>query len=64
MNLDHVSKKAVGTAAEKSKQCAHPPCTCHAAAGSDYWSTQSEAMEKTPDIACRCEHAGCGGKTY
>lgn len=47
-----------------NKRCAHPSCTCPAAADSKYCSTECAAMEKTPDVDCRCGHAGCGGKTH
>jgi hypothetical protein len=44
-----------------SKKCAHPVCSCKITSGK-YCSTQCEAMEKTPDIDCKCGHAGCKGK--
>jgi len=46
---------------ETLKKCAHPVCSCMTAA--KYCSTQCEAMEKTPDIDCTCNHPGCKGKT-
>ena len=51
-------------AANDSKRCAHPSCTCRAAADSKYCSTECAAMEETPDIDCRCGHPSCGGKTH
>jgi hypothetical protein len=51
-------------AAEKSKKCKHPPCTCEAEAGSDYCSVECEAMEDTPDIACHCLHANYQGRIH
>jgi metallothionein len=42
------------------KKCAHPNCSCMTK--EQYCSTQCEAMEKTPDINCTCEHPGCKGK--
>jgi hypothetical protein len=45
-----------------AKKCAHPICTCETTAGK-YCSTACEAMEKTPDIDCHCEHKNCKGKT-
>jgi metallothionein len=42
------------------KKCAHPNCSCMTK--EKYCSTQCEAMEKTPDINCTCEHPGCKGK--
>jgi hypothetical protein len=45
-----------------SKKCAHPVCSCNVTSGK-YCSTECEAMEKTPDIACKCPHAGCKGHT-
>jgi len=47
---------------EPAKKCAHPICTCEATTGK-YCSAACEAMEKTPDIDCHCEHKGCKGKT-
>ena len=45
-----------------SKKCAHPVCSCDVTSGKDC-STECEAMEKTPDIACKCPQAGCKGHT-
>lgn len=50
--------------ATKNTKCAHPNCSCDANPGSKYCSAQCEAMEDTPDVACRCGHPGCKGKTY
>ncbi len=48
---------------EKARKCAHPNCTCDS--GSEkYCSAQCEAMEKTPDIDCRCGHPGCKGRAH
>lgn len=43
-------------------RCKHPPCTCKVPPGTGYCSAQCEAMEKTPDIDCRCGHAECKGR--
>jgi hypothetical protein len=47
---------------EKDHKCAHPVCTCVIASGK-YCSVECEAMEKTPDIDCECEHVDCKGRT-
>jgi len=47
--------------AENAKKCAHPNCSCLTTSGK-YCSVQCEAMEKTPDIECKCGHPGCKGK--
>jgi hypothetical protein len=49
-------------AAENATKCAHPICSCLTTEGK-YCSTQCEAMEKTPDIDCTCNHPVCKGKT-
>jgi hypothetical protein len=49
-------------ASDDSKKCAHPVCSCNVTSGK-YCSTECEAMEKTPDISCKCPHAGCKGHT-
>jgi hypothetical protein len=49
-------------ATETAKKCAHPPCTC--STSDKYCSPQCEAMEKTPDIDCRCGHASCRGRAH
>jgi len=49
-------------APEKDQKCAHPVCSWITTSGK-YCSTQCEAMEKTPDIDCHCNHATCKGKT-
>jgi hypothetical protein len=46
----------------KSTRCAHPICTCVVTSGK-YCSAVCEAMEKTPDIDCTCNHSICKGKT-
>jgi hypothetical protein len=47
----------------KGEKCAHPVCSCVTMSGK-YCSTECEAMEKTPGIACPCKHTGCKGKTH
>jgi len=47
----------------KAEKCAHPICSCVTSPGK-YCSAQCEAMEKTPDIDCLCEHNGCTGHTH
>lgn len=49
-------------AAAKAERSAHPVCSCVTSPGK-YYSTQCEAMEKTPDIDCACGHTGGKGKT-
>jgi hypothetical protein len=44
----------------KGQKCAHPVCSCQVTDGK-YCSEACEAMEKTPDIDCRCEHSACKG---
>ena len=44
-------------------KCAHPVCSCPAGPGK-YCSVECEAMEKVPDIDCRCEHSDCQGHTH
>lgn len=44
-------------------KCAHPICSCITKL-EKYCSAQCEAMEKTPDIDCMCEHEGCKGQTH
>jgi hypothetical protein len=48
-------------ASSEGKKCAHPVCSCTVTSG-NYCSTECAAMEKTPDIDCKCEHTGCKGK--
>lgn len=50
-------------AAEEGAKCAHPVCSCLTPFGK-YCSTECEAMEKTPDISCLCDHADCKGHTH
>lgn len=50
-------------ASEKARKCAHPNCTC-ATTGEKYCSIECEAMEKTPDVDCRCGHPQCEAKTH
>ena len=47
----------------KSLKCAHPVCSC-LTTSDKYRSAQCEAMEKTPDIDCRCEHKVCKGHAH
>jgi len=49
---------------ENKKKCAHPPCTCPVLADSTYCSAQCAAMEKSPEIDCRCTHGACKGKAH
>jgi len=44
-------------------KCAHPVCSCPASSGK-YCSVECEAMEKMPDIDCRCNHSNCNGHTH
>jgi hypothetical protein len=46
----------------KTNKCAHPVCSCSTTSGK-YCSVECEAMERTPDIDCTCNHPGCKGKT-
>lgn len=46
------------------KKCAHPPCTCRVSSGNEYCSAQCAAVEKSPDMDCRCTHQGCNGKAH
>jgi hypothetical protein len=46
----------------KTNKCAHPVCSCKTTK-EKYCSAQCEAMEKTPDIDCLCEHSDCKGHT-
>jgi hypothetical protein len=48
--------------ASKAEKCAHPACTCMTT--EKYCSAACEAMEKTPDVDCRCEHLDCGGRIH
>ena len=45
---------------DQMKKCAHPSCTCRSS--DKYCSVQCQAMEKTPDVTCRCNHPDCGGR--
>ena len=45
-----------------NKKCAHPNCSCTVGDGKKYCSPQCEAMEKTPDVDCKCGHPGCQGR--
>jgi hypothetical protein len=50
-------------ASTNTAKCAHPICSCLAISGK-YCSVECEAMEKMPDIDCRCEHNDCAGHTH
>lgn len=47
----------------KAAKCAHPVCSCLVTSGR-FCSAQCEAMEKMPDIDCRCQHAVCKGHSH
>ncbi len=49
-------------AANETKKCAHPVCTCQVTS-EKYCSAQCEAMEKIPDVDCKCPHSVCEGRT-
>lgn len=49
--------------AEKGQKCEHPNCSCITTDGK-YCSAACEAMEKTPDLDCRCGHTGCTGRIH
>ena len=49
-------------AANETKKCAHPVCTCQVTS-EKYCSAQCEAMEKIPDVDCKCPHSVCKGRT-
>jgi hypothetical protein len=49
--------------AAKTGKCANPVCSCKTTTGK-YCSAQCEAMEKTLDIDCRCEHSVCEGHAH
>jgi len=46
--------------ASEGKKCEHPVCSCITTR--QYCSEACEAMEKTSDIDCRCNHPACKGK--
>src|SRR5215469_358153 len=46
----------------KANKCAHPNCSRATEPGKRYCSPQCEAMEKTPDLDCKCGHPGCFGR--
>ncbi|HTS10807.1 MAG TPA: hypothetical protein VMH00_01695 [Candidatus Limnocylindrales bacterium] len=46
--------------APQGNKCAHPNCSCTVTSGK-YCSPQCEAMQKTPDIDCKCGHPACQG---
>jgi hypothetical protein len=48
--------------AADGRKCAHLVCSCIVTKGK-YCSAECEAMEKTPDIDCHCNHPACKGKT-
>jgi hypothetical protein len=45
-----------------NKKCAHPNCSCTVSDEKNYCSPQCEAMEKTPDVDCKCRHPRCRGR--
>jgi len=48
---------------DKAKnKCAHPNCTCKAAADSKFCSPYCESAKSSTAISCECGHAGCGGQ--
>lgn len=47
----------------KGEKCAHPVCSCITTKGK-YCSTACAAMEKTPDLDCRCGHGECKGRAH
>jgi hypothetical protein len=49
-------------AAQETKKCAHPVCTCQVT-DEKYCSTQCETMEEMADVDCACPHSTCKGKT-
>ena len=49
-------------AANETKKCAHPICTCQVTS-EKYCSTQCEAMEEISDVDCKCPHSVCKGRT-
>jgi len=47
---------------EKAKgECAHPNCSCAAAANSKYCSPYCESAKDHAEIACDCGHGSCKG---
>ena len=48
-------------AAETVKKCAHPVCSCPSP-DAEYCSVECATMEKTADIACKCNHATCNAE--
>jgi hypothetical protein len=48
--------------ADQGKKCAHPNCTCITT--EKYCSVECQAVEKTPDIDCRCGHPVCKGRAH
>ncbi len=60
--MENNSHSAMVNAANAAK-CAHPICSCRATSGK-FCSIECAAMEKTPDIDCRCEHTDCKGHTH
>ncbi len=60
--MEAANRNAEMTSTNAGK-CAHPICSCLASSGK-YCSVECEAMEKVPDIDCRCEHSDCKGHTH
>jgi hypothetical protein len=46
--------------ATEAQKCVHPNCTCMTT--EKYCSAQCAAMEKMPDIDCKCTHPACKGR--
>lgn len=51
-------------AKENVSKCAHLSCSCEVLPDSKYCSAQCAAMEKIPDIDCRCGHSECDGRSH
>jgi hypothetical protein len=49
-------------AANETKKCAHPVCSCQVTT-EKYCSPQCAAMEEIPDLDCKCTHSVCTGRT-
>jgi len=60
--METTNRNTEMTSANTAK-CAHPICSCVALSGK-FCSVECEAMEKIPDIDCRCEHHDCKGHTH
>ena len=51
-------------AAEETKKCKHPSCSCTVASGAEYCGVKCEAVKQTPDVECVCNHPGCRGRLH